>query len=300
MSPAVLRFFAERYEQIEVRYDAEQRSLWVYMRPHERPCFNLDLLAEIKRLQEAVQRACAGHDETSTPVRFLVGGSRVKEVYNLGGDLALFSDLIRRRDLDGLRRYARACIEVLYLNAVNLDAPLTTITMIQGAALGGGFEAAISSSVVVAERGAQMGMPEILFNLFPGMGAYSFLARRLHPIEAERMILSGQMWTAEELYHKGLVDLVAEPGTAPQVVMDYVRRQERAGIGTLGVIRARQRVSPISFDELLDIAMIWADSALRLGERELRIIDRLVRTQNRNFGLGPADVDASNVIPLLG
>ena len=300
MSPAILRFFAERYEQIEVRYDAEQRTLWVYMRPHERPCFNVDLLGEIKRLQEAVQRACSGHDETSTPVRFFVAGSRVKDVYNLGGDLVLLADLIRQGDRPGLQRYARACVEVLYLNAVNLDAPLTTISMIQGAALGGGFEAGISSSVIVAERGVQMGMPEILFNLFPGMGAYSFLARRLHPIEAERMILSGQMWTAEELYHKGLVDLVAEPGTAPQVVVDYVRRQERAGIGTLGVIRARNRINPVSFDELLDVAMIWADSALRLGERELRIMDRLVRTQNRNFGLGPADGDLSNVVPLLG
>ena len=300
MSPAILRFFAERYEQIEVRYDAEQRTLWVYLRPRHRPCFNLDLLSEIKRLQEAVQRACAGHDETSTPVRFLVVGSRVKDVFSLGGDLALFAELIRARDLAGLRHYARACIEVLYLNAVNLDAPLTTISMIQGAALGGGFEAGISSSVIVAERGTQLGMPEILFNLFPGMGAYSFLARRVHPIEAERMILSGQMWTAEELYHKGIVDLVAEVGTAPQVVMDYVRRQERAGIGTLGLIKARNRISPISFDELLDVAMIWADSALRLGERELRIMDRLVRTQNRNFGLGPSEIDGSNVIPLLG
>ena len=37
-----------------------------------------------------------------------------------------------------------------------------------------------------------MGLPEVLFDLFPGMGAYSFLVRRLGPAQAERMILSGE------------------------------------------------------------------------------------------------------------
>ena len=298
MSPAVLRFLAERYEQIEVRYDPEQRALWMYLRPRHRPCFNLDLLSEIKRLQEAVQRACHGHDETTTPIRFLVGGSRAREAFNLGGDLALFLRLIRNRDRQGLRRYALACVEVLYLNSVNLNAPLTTIAMLEGAALGGGFEAAISSNVVIAERHVQMGLPEILFNLFPGMGAYSFLSRRIHPIHAERMILSGEMWTAEQLYEKGIVDVLAEPGTAPHAVADYLRRQERMGIGTLGLIRARHRVQPISYQELFDVAMIWADSALRLTERDLRVMERLLRAQNRAYS-AVAEPAGAKIVPLI-
>ena len=49
----------------------------------------------------------------------------------------------------------------------------------QGECLGGGFEAALSSDVIVAEKSARFGFPEILFNLFPGMGAYSFLERKI-------------------------------------------------------------------------------------------------------------------------
>jgi DSF synthase len=299
MSPAALRFLAERYEQLEVRYDPEQRALWAYQRPRRRPCFNLDLLSEIKRLQEAIQRACHGHDETSSPVRFLIAGSRVKDAFNLGGDLGLFLELIRNRDRQGLRRYALACVEVLYLNSVNLNAPLTTIALVQGAALGGGFEAAISCSVVIAERHVQMGLPEILFNLFPGMGAYSFLARRIHPIHAERLILSGEMWTAPELYEKGIVDLVAETASGAQVVVDYLHRQERVGIGTFGLIKARHRVQPVSYQELFDVAMIWADSALHLGERDLRVMERLLRAQNRAYGLVSTPSDGAKIVPLI-
>ena len=84
-----LRFLAERYEQLDVRYDPEQRTLWCLKRPRTRPCFNPDLLSEIRRFQEAVQATCAEHDERSTPVRFLVWGSRIRDTYNLGGDLQL-------------------------------------------------------------------------------------------------------------------------------------------------------------------------------------------------------------------
>ena len=70
--------------------------------------------------------------------------------------------------------------------------PLTTITLVQGDALGGGFEAAISSNVVIAEKSAKFGLPEVLFNLIPGMGAYSFLVRRTSPDLAEKIIMSGE------------------------------------------------------------------------------------------------------------
>jgi len=58
--------------------------------------------------------------------------------------------------------------------ANNLFLPLTTISLAQGDALGGGFEAALSCSVIIAERRARFGFPEVMFNLFPGMGPTAF------------------------------------------------------------------------------------------------------------------------------
>ena len=95
---------------------------------------------------------------------------------SLGGDLTRFLQSIRTGNREWLYGYAKACIDVLYPNIVGYDLPITTISLVTGDALGGGFEAALSSHVLIAERGTQLGLPEILFNLFPEMGAFQLLA----------------------------------------------------------------------------------------------------------------------------
>ena len=67
-----------------------------------------------------------------------------------------------------------------------LGGDVRTIALVQGDALGGGMELALSCHTIVAEEGVGMGLPEVLFGLFPGMGAYSFLCKRVSPQLAER------------------------------------------------------------------------------------------------------------------
>ena len=92
-------------------------------------------------------------------------------VYNLGGDLALFRDAIGRHDRDALLAYGHACIDNVFAWATNFGQPLTTIALVEGDAMGGGFESALSASFLVAEESARLGFPEILFNLFPWYGS---------------------------------------------------------------------------------------------------------------------------------
>ena len=126
------------------------------------------------------------HEGEHRPVNYYVAGSRVPGVYNLGGDLAYFMQCIERRDRDALMSYATLCVDNLYPRIQNYFIPnLITIALVQGDALGGGFEGALANNVIIAEEQAKMGLPEILFNLFPGMGAYSLLARRVGPRLAE-------------------------------------------------------------------------------------------------------------------
>jgi DSF synthase len=106
------------------------------------------------------------------PIEYTVLASDVPGVFNLGGDLDLFLRLIEGKDRAGLVAYGKACVHVLHRNYVAHDLPITTISLVQGDCLGGGFEAALSSDILVAERHARFGFPEIVFNLFPGMGAY--------------------------------------------------------------------------------------------------------------------------------
>jgi DSF synthase len=274
------------YEQLFVRYDTEQKALWYYLAPWSRPCFNFDLLNELRRFQHKIEllnhAAETGHD--ALPIRFTVLASSVPGVFNLGGDLDLFSKLIRNGDREGLFGYAKACIDVLYPNAVNFDMPMTTITLVQGDALGGGFEAAISSNVVIAEKSAKFGLPEVLFNLVPGMGAYSFLVRRTGPDLAEKIMMSGELLTAQKMHNLGLVDEVVEDGQGEQAVGRYIRRHLKRSNAFEAMSRIRKCINPVTYEELIQITKIWVDAALKLTGRDLRMIERLVQAQNRRAG----------------
>lgn len=259
-------------------YDREREALWYYMAATPRPCFNPRLLQRIREFQNAV--AARQREPGEEPVRYIVAASRIPGIWNLGGDLSLFRRLITTRDRDGLLRYARACIDVLYTNAVGFGQDVTTISLVQGDALGGGFEAAISSHVLVAERGARLGFPEVLFNLFPGMGAYNLLSRRLDPHRAEKIITSGKLYTAEELYDLEVVDVLAQPGEGDAAVIDYIRQENRHRNGLRAFRAARASEHPLTHRELMDGAVIWVDAALRLEQRDLRMMDRLVSRQS--------------------
>ena len=267
------------YRQLSVRHDPAVNALWVALRPQPRPCFNPDLLDECRTLQR--QLTLSAQRWGKPPADYLVLGSATPTTFSLGGDLELFLTLIRAADGDGLRRYAKACIDVSYHQAISLDLPLTTIALVQGDALGGGFEAALSCNVLVAEKQAQLGLPEVLFNLFPGMGAYSFLTRRLDPARAERLILSGELYPAEELYRLGIVDVLAEPGGGEQAVLDYIAKRQRSPQSYSALQQIRNRQHPVDYDELLGIAELWVSAALQLQPRDLKMMERLVRAQNR-------------------
>lgn len=287
-------FFSEAYEQLRVRYDADAHTVWYSMNPRTRPCFNLDLLAELGRFQATVaeinDQALANGSEL--PVHYTVLASDVDGVFNMGGDLALFADLIRRGDGDGLLRYATACIDVLYPNAVGFNQPVTTVSLVQGDALGGGMEAAISSNIIIAEESARFGLPEFLFNLIPGMGAYSFLIRRTDPAITKRIITSGGLLTAQEMFDLHLIDDVAEDGKGEEAVTAYLKTHSKRRNAHLALDRARRCLQPITYEELINITTIWAEAALHLTPRDLVMIERLVQAQNRRIGLNKPSNEA--------
>lgn len=270
------------YDQLICRYDPEHGALWYYMNPKPRRSFTTLMLNEIRDLQTHVAKYLAASPDAADGLRYLVLASAVPGVFNLGGDLELFVQLISARDRDGLYNYGRVCVDAIYHNATNLAiTTLTTISLVQGVTLGGGFEAVLSSNVLIAEQSAQMGFPEILFNLFPGMGAYSLLTRRIEPFRAERLLRTGRQHSARELWEMGVVDVLAPDGEGVHAVNEFIRRHSRSRNGQQAIQQVRQRVNPLTHKELLDVVEIWVDAALRLTERDLRMMTRLVAAQER-------------------
>jgi DSF synthase len=267
-----------RLEQLDTRYDPDTQTLWTDMRARTRPSFNADLLRDFVRWQEAIAMAADGG---TTPIRYLVLGSSFPGIFSLGGDLNLFAQAIRDRNHDALVGYGRTCVRILHRNMRGLERPIITIGLVEGDALGGGFEALLSFHVVIAERGTSFGLPETLFGLFPGMGAHCFLSRRLGAARAERMIMSGRTYSAEELYDMGLVHNLAEPGEGRRMVADYIRQNHRRHSAHCAIYEASRAVNPLPLEELEAVVELWADAALRLTEGDLKRMERLVAAQTR-------------------
>lgn len=264
--------------QLEVDWDEKAGTLWTFMRPKGRPSYNPDLLLDIRAWQDGVEAAFNGREDS---LRYLVVGSRFPGIFSLGGDLDLFAQKIRSGDRDGLVHYGRSCVRVFYRNMTCLNLPVVTIGLVQGDALGGGFESLMSLNVVIAEKGARFGLPENLFGLFPGMGAFSFLSRRIGAAKAEAMILSSRTYSAEEMYDLGLVHGLAEPGEGLAAVQTYIEKNQRRQKGHYAIYKAAREVNPITMGELERIVDIWADASLQLKEQDLRMMERLVAAQDR-------------------
>jgi len=296
-----LPFETPKYKQLLCSYDPERTALWCYFNPKPRPSFNPAMLAEMRDLQKRLATYLStGH--VTEPIHYFVYASAFPDVFNLGGDVDLFVRLITEQDRNTLSDYGRLCIDVVYANAVSCGiSDLTTMALVQGSALGGGFECALSCNTVIAEESAQMGFPEILFNLFPGMGALSFISRRVNLSQAERLVQSGKMYTGRTMWEMGVIEELAEDGEGVHAVNQFIRHHQRTSNGLLAIRQASERVAPITYQELLDIVELWVDAALRLTPRDLRLMSKIVAAQNRldrNKDQMDAQETAPNPLPV--
>jgi len=265
-------------DEIDVLYDDQYQALWSFMRPKGRPSFTPTMLADFESWQKLIT---AGFGPGKVPLRYLVLGSRAPGVFCYGGDLKLFHRLIREGDRDGLIYYGHRCCEILYRNIETLDIPMLTIGLVEGAALGGGFEALLSFDFIIAERGATFGLPEVMFGLFPGMGAHALLSRKLGSAMADRIILSNQTYSAEEMFDLGIVNQLAENGEGVHQCREFIKKSERRHAGLVNSRKATKAVWNLELAELNRITELWADAALQLREQDLKVMNRLVSAQQK-------------------
>jgi enoyl-CoA hydratase/carnithine racemase len=143
-------------------------------------------------------------DET---VRAVVVSSTHERAFCVGADLKernSFTD----EELRAQRPLARAA----YGGVLNLPVPV--VAAVDGFALGGGFEIALSCDLIVAGEGATVGLPEVSVGVIPGGGGTQLLTRRVGWSRAASMIFTARRLTAVEARDLGVVDEVVAAGTA--------------------------------------------------------------------------------------
>src|SRR5450759_4351493 len=153
-------------------------------------------------LGAACAMLCADQD-----VRVVMVTSTSAKAFCVGADLKernSFTDA----DLVAQRPVARAA----YSGVLNL--PMPTIAVVEGFALGGGLEIALSCDLIIAGSAAVVGLPEVSVGVIPGGGGTQLLTRRIGWSKAAGMIFTGRRMPAGEAAALGVVDEVLEAGTA--------------------------------------------------------------------------------------
>ncbi|MDO5630073.1 MAG: enoyl-CoA hydratase-related protein [Mobilicoccus sp.] len=194
-------------------------------------------------MAEAIAQACAelGADRT---VQAVVVTSTHPKAFCVGADLKernSFTDA----ELVQQRPTARAAYTGV------LDLPVPTIAAVDGFALGGGCEIALSCDIIVAGEGATLGLPEVSVGVIPGGGGTQLVTRRLGWSKAARMIFTCRRFTGAEAGEFGLVDEVVAPGTAREAALEMA--------GTIA------KHSPVGLRNAKKAMRLGADVDLRTG-----------------------------------
>lgn len=180
-------------------------------RPEARNALNAQLRSELTDVLAAV---------ADSSVRTVVlTGSDESESFVAGADV---NDLKDRGPLE--QRHASRRPRV-YERVANLPQPV--IARVNGWALGGGCELALSADIRIAHERATLGQPEIGLGLIPGGGATQRLPRLVGEGQAMRLILSGELLDATEAADIGLVEEVCDDASFDERVDELANRMAR-------------------------------------------------------------------------
>ncbi|MEO6340130.1 MAG: crotonase/enoyl-CoA hydratase family protein [Caulobacteraceae bacterium] len=270
------------FQTLDVEYHPASQSVWMYYKADGPPFYSMQTLRDMADVRESLRALFASEFIDAHPIRYFAMASRMTGVFNLGGDLNMFAQSIREQDHARLSGYAHACVDVVHGLATAFGLPIVTISVITGQALGGGLEAALAEDFVLADATAKIGVPEVAFNTFPGMGAVSLLSRRLGTARAEDIIASGHVYSGQEMFDLGVVDIVSPDGQAHDAALAWmIEGGEERYKRRLAIAAARRRFFPISYEELLKITNIWVDCSCDVTPHDIRHMEKLAAAQKR-------------------
>ncbi|MFI9492776.1 MULTISPECIES: enoyl-CoA hydratase/isomerase family protein [Streptomyces] len=100
-----------------------------------------------------------------------------------------------------------------------LELPMPVVAAVHGYALGGGFELALACDVIVADRTAVVGLPEVSVGVIPGGGGTQLLPRRVGAARAAELVFTARRVEAAEARELGLVDELVEAGRGREAAL---------------------------------------------------------------------------------
>lgn len=256
--------------QITSSYSQTTDCLWLTMSSKKYACFTSGLLHDFTSCLHLNQ-------QKHTSIKAIVLTSANPKIFSFGGDLAYIRNLIIKYDREALFNYIKLNLDVIFNFASHFQQ--LRIAQVTGAALDGGFEAALASDVIIAERQATFGFSDNDIKLFPCLGASYYLTRKAGARMAQQILSGTKRYTADELAKIGVVDVVTETACSTDAVIRYINNHQKNGDANNSLKQLANRINQTSYNELLESCHHWVDNAMKFSGHDLRQIERIVKQQ---------------------
>ncbi|MGP4712968.1 enoyl-CoA hydratase [Psychrobacter sp. DM8] len=213
-------------------------------RPKVRNALNAELRAQMAEIFIRL------NNDSKTKAIVLTGGDKV---FAAGADI---NDFLTAKTVDVYLRHSEQ-----YWDAIT-DCRKPIIAAVNGYALGGGCELAMHADIIVAGKSAKFGQPEIKIGLMPGAGGTQRLFRLLGKHKAMKLILTGDMISADQADQMGLVSEVVDDEATIKRAVEIA--EQLAGY------------SPIALTQIKEVANLGVDmplqAALALERKAFQIL----------------------------
>ena len=213
-------------------------------RPKVRNALNAELRAQMAEMFIQL------NNDPKTKAIVLTGGNKV---FAAGADI---NDFLTAKTVDVYLRHSER-----YWDAIT-DCRKPIIAAVNGYALGGGCELAMHADIIVAGKSAKFGQPEIKIGLMPGAGGTQRLFRVIGKHKAMKLILTGDMISADQAEQMGLVS----------EVVDDEATIKRA----IEIAEQLASYSPIALTQIKEVANLGVDmplpAALALERKAFQIL----------------------------
>ncbi len=212
-------------------------SVWTINRPNKLNALNAEV-------NSAIKSACDWAENNSDVRVIIVTGASPEEPPE--GKRPKPNSFVAGADIAEFEGKSSAEIRPIFDDNVweyvwNLSKP--TIAMVDGFALGGGSEMALSCDIRIATPRSKFGTPEINLGLIPGGGGTQRLCRLLGYGRAMEMVMSGEMVNGEDAHRMGLVNHLVEPDQLRAKTMELAENFASKSPHTIRVAKAAVRAA---------------------------------------------------------
>lgn len=258
-------------KNVNIEIDHQNKLLWLEIGSNDELHYSYETICNIYDSLDSIKKIIESEKLTHVFIK-----SPNKKVWNMGGDLKMFLDCINSNDILQLKDYAYKCVKSVHDINNGFRTNATVVSIIQGNAFGGGFECALSTHYIVAEEHVKFSFPESLFGTFPGMGAYSFLTRKVGFFKAHEMINSSKKWDTHELYNLKLITHVAKTQNGIAEALDLKSKNIFAPQNQFEKV-----CSNLNVIELIEIVDIWIDQVMSLDNKKIEFMRKLIEAQKK-------------------